>query len=701
MLNAAAILYAKAPFFPLFMRARRIVEHLRQNPTRPKRDVLFAAIASRLSAGETAPSIGDMRERMMERPYALFIDELDKLSSDDETEVLSVLGAAQAFFDPKKKPIKLIACGQPVSHERVEPVVEVRLDPPTTQQRLQFFEDFAATQRDKAALRKILDAADKLQFRTQTTTGSASSETFDSPLLLNAFCWGALQDKVRVDECNGQVALCENLLSDVLDRAVRREDGVITSAQAQAILQNVAFSSLADDVDDDDAANIVAVVAGTGRESSILDFLVDKAHLLERTEYARKRNCYRVRGLFSDYFAARQLAANEGVKFLENLTGETAQRKWRNVLAFACALMWKTQSAEARALSIIDALLERAEASTDPADQAAWLHCAAACLNALAPIGDSESPPQQLAIERASAIVRGAVNWTPKQRADAIAELSMAVRRTNERETRRDVNALCKSMLGLKQHWIAPKGFVHPAGDKSLRVAGMPVLVAHYGEFLAAMARGQTESVATETRLSQTQQGVGEAGIDVWAQLSAVPAAPMVFISFHEAVAYCIWLTNTFREMRPRQLQEDEFIRLPTFAEWRAMADAIRGQRTYLWGNDAPGDGAASRINWRGANIGAATPPGVFPPYGAPDLYDFSSNVAVWTTPDRPAGSTLWPPQLAPGENPPAIGVHFASRKNDLSGFGGITTPPAAERRRERGVRLVRTRCITGWDAGM
>jgi len=712
VLEAAREFSGKSAPVPVFLRARRIAELTREGKL-TMRDVLFAAVAGRLTGNaKDAPSIEAMRERMLERPYAVLVDELDRISADDEADVLRVLGDTQAFFDTQKRPIKLLAAGQPVARERIDSIAEIILERPTTKQRQDFFEAYAKHQRPSAALAlsTIQEAAARLQLRTQSTTGSASSETFDTPLLLNAFCWGALAPDARIDECNGQVALCQRLAELILKRVTENHPGVISKDQASEILENIAVANLKGDVDEVAAGKIAAAVMG-GPASKALTYLVEKTNLLAREEFGRKRSFYSLRGLFRHYFAAEHLSGRDDlVQLLQDLSGQHAERHWRDALAFACSLFW-LDGRESRALETIDCLLARAKSATEPSDQAGWFLCLATCLAALAPIVESDAPPQQAAIDEATAFfAQSSAGWTPKQRAAIIAELSAAVRRNTERETRKAVNKLYRGVLRLKQDWIEIPGFVHPSGDRTFRVAGMPLLVAHYGEYIAHR-RGRA-SVATETSALQNSaadgRAVDEAGIDVWESLSVAPGAPMVSLTFYEAVDYCKWLTQMLRLIKPgplsreEPLAKDEWIRLPTFIEWRAMSDSVRAGSVYLWGDEAPGQGDASRINWRGANIGAATPPGAFPPYGAPDLYDFGSNVAVWTIPDRPAGQSIWPDdfKLAPGENPPAIGVHFASKTNALSGFGDITTLPPTQRRRERGVRLVRTRCVSGWGSG-
>ncbi len=96
------------------------------------------------------------------------------------------------------------------------------------------------------------------------------------------------------------------------------------------------------------------------------------------------------------------------------------------------------------------------------------------------------------------------------------------------------------------------------------------------------------------------------------------PLQPVVGITWHEARAYCAWLSG----------QTGETYDLPTEAEWEATARGKAG-RTYSWGKKYD----AARCNTFETHIRHTTPIGVFPDGRTPEkVADMSGNVWEWTS---------------------------------------------------------------------
>jgi len=116
---------------------------------------------------------------------------------------------------------------------------------------------------------------------------------------------------------------------------------------------------------------------------------------------------------------------------------------------------------------------------------------------------------------------------------------------------------------------------------------------------------------------------------------------PVVGVSWHEAVAFCHWLTEVMREHG--KLAEGWLIRLPTEAEWEKAARGTDG-RVYPWGNEFDLNKANGGDE---SEIRSTSAVGFFPkgksPYGCQDM---AGNVWEWCATKRDGGYKPYPYQI-------------------------------------------------------
>jgi len=110
---------------------------------------------------------------------------------------------------------------------------------------------------------------------------------------------------------------------------------------------------------------------------------------------------------------------------------------------------------------------------------------------------------------------------------------------------------------------------------------------------------------------------------------------PVVQVSWHDAVAYCAWLSELTRQL----------VRLPTEAEWEKAARGT-DQRLYPWGNQAP---AAKHCN-HGVHVRDTTPVGQYSPLGDSPygIMDLAGNVLEWCADWYAAGYYASSPTAGP-----------------------------------------------------
>jgi formylglycine-generating enzyme required for sulfatase activity len=102
------------------------------------------------------------------------------------------------------------------------------------------------------------------------------------------------------------------------------------------------------------------------------------------------------------------------------------------------------------------------------------------------------------------------------------------------------------------------------------------------------------------------------------------PTQPVVGVTWHDARAFCRWLTQTTGKVH----------RLPTEAEWEAAARGSLVSEPYPWGRELPNAGGRYRANYYPDDFAddgfrLTAPVGSFPANGY-GLFDMAGNVSEW-----------------------------------------------------------------------
>jgi len=162
--------------------------------------------------------------------------------------------------------------------------------------------------------------------------------------------------------------------------------------------------------------------------------------------------------------------------------------------------------------------------------------------------------------------------------------------------------ALCEVPAGA--FWMGEEDEKHEVTiPYTYRIARFPVVVAQYREFLIESRREPEDPDC----------------------LLAPANTPVVWVSWHDALAFCDWLTERWRE--EGRLAPEERVTLPSEAEWEKAARGTDG-RIFPWGDEE----GANRANFNNTGIDGVSAVGCFPNgvslFGCEEM---SGNVDEWS----------------------------------------------------------------------
>ena len=450
--------------------------------------------------------------------------------------------------------------------------------------------------------------------------------------------------KLRRD-AQGQPIVAEPSLSEWLDAS---REGIRRELDKLAYEAHLDQPSLVGTADIRQGALIAALLAASrdrpdAKLARLEEYLRDRAGLLASHGDGLYQFPHRS---FQEYLAACHLARFDFPDTLSRLV-KTDPNRWREVALLAAARSKDTPSA---VWELVDELCAKDEApesdTSEPTTQAQWGALVAATV--LAETGLAAPDPElQARHERKRLRVR---DWQvsllrstvlpARERAlagDLLAGLG------DPRRHLLDLDAMRFAAVPRGAFWMGEDG----NADRELHrnetlgydywIAQTPVTVAQYGQFLAA--RGQDGLDAPENR-------------------------PVVEVSWHDALAFCVWLTECWSDRLPTGWA----VMLPSEAEWEKAArggerlpatvqvatfeqrlgpiqtasiDNPLPRRAYPWGAEFLAEHANT-----GMTLGSTCTPGCFEqgqsPYGCEDM---AGNVWEWTR--SLWGTDLFKPEFA------------------------------------------------------
>ncbi|MEO0697713.1 MAG: SUMF1/EgtB/PvdO family nonheme iron enzyme [Pseudomonadota bacterium] len=668
LLDRANGLIAAPGKIPVLIQTWQLCESL---PRTPKKSTENAFLLDWLAGPDVLNTPGGgkvLLSRMIERPYAILVDNLGGASSiNDARMALMALNRLRRSVKNAGGQLQIIVTSRPdqkpddVQHRTIE------IQPFNTELIDTFAQRFAQVfepREGENIMRKFR------QYRGRAGRQAVTS-LLGTPLFLNATCNLLSEERSLFDQKN-RVEFCENMIEHLLcsgQRGNQDHDGISISIQ-RSCLEFVAHRMVWErdrrgeiriqrEIDEflkeeTKRKPHLAISAVTGRR--VLKEICSQTGILERHSGGRLRFAH---NLFMEHLAASYIATmvvETDTKVRELIETDAADAWGPVVSSVPGILSYKRE--KHLTTSMIVSLLDEVVTRIDQKDMVNAKKAAPLLFSA---IGRDGSTAEHIGIDDAQDI------------GDRLTEVYKALephlpmvdryiyRRRfdsffggvqDQIEGLYELSAHLKRLTGIS---VGTESFrselTSQALGRIIGVARFPVLVAEYRVFLEDPEREDPNwkrfwpHIAGDYRKKvliddddAMRKRVGVTGSESWFKQLASPASPVGNVTFHEAVAYCSWLT----EQHHNDLGPDQFYRLPTLEEWceiAARSSVIETESGYP---------ETSAINAVGTELfasfepGAAWPVGLMPADSQTGLFDFGVNVANFLIHEEWG----WPPSL-------------------------------------------------------
>jgi formylglycine-generating enzyme required for sulfatase activity len=320
---------------------------------------------------------------------------------------------------------------------------------------------------------------------------------------------------------------------------------------------------------------------------------------------------------FQEFFAAQRSFSVDERRLADVFAARAGTPDWRNTLSFLFGRLHASFPEAAKAIELLEAQLQRASADT-PSALVALTDAALILMGKGTPLRDvSRARLQHLLLD-------AMVGEAPLP---LRVEVGSALGRLGDPRFRDDCWRLPdEELLGFIKIEAGPFTMGSAEADEHAKSNEKPQHTIDLPEFYVArypVAVAQFRAFVEGARFEPGD----------WDCLRGVANHPVTHVSWHEALAYCRWLTDEMRaseatpiELRAR-LRNGWEITLPSEAEWEKAARGTDG-RVYPWGDAFD----AALVTAGVSTPGATTTVGLFPNGASPSgALDMSGNVWEWT----------------------------------------------------------------------
>lgn len=661
---------AAEPFLPIFVSIPQLVSHFEDLSAIGPHELveaitkcLHGEFGKRSKSNRDGVTANDVEALMERQNVVLILDGLDEVGAGLGEQIhIAAQALHTQLYDPEVDRFRMIITSRPGLRGVAASDPQVRVLGPDWSGVEAFVAQYVNDQSHASARSqdqvRLLESARSLF----DSRDNAKNRIVQRPLFLNVLCWYVS----ATDGVFKRHSFCEDVLDDLIaSRAFHEIESRIDEAGASAarapdiarrLLAWLAHATFTEGGSFGEASSNAAMTNLVRKHAefglvplkqkcaeAILNELAAETSLLT---VANRKISFAGQHLFCEYLVSEAIESLDPDEVVAAIKDKQADN-WKNTLAFAEA----RRRVREDGFPYSSALLSRSQRLSAQRESKAAEQFLTAAISVLDENTDHDLPDIRNEVRKAIEVYReGEPHWTLGQRDSLLRKLVPLGSRDIAATQRKAVQSIFDTLLHPRKVWVECKAPGLPPG---FSMADGHVHVAAYAVFADAEDALDPElwdhvpdvpdvpEIAENALriLGRTYDKPDPATVNIWLSQSRRLGAPVVGVTWYEAVAYCRWLTRKLRE--DGNLSQDELIRLPTVSEWKAVSALCANGRTYPFGNAVSPEVANTGL----LNLDGPSVIGLFPACG-PGLYDFGSNARCWTVADK-EDRPSWPPKPA------------------------------------------------------